>query len=258
MIQTPAALTAYLSALATQLPGVRHVITGEGSRQEESTKSTARYPQVLIETPDAYVPPGDDQLGLTTTIYVISRPQGSSHAHEDIATDDAYRIAMAMIMAIRAHASDDDHGFTLSDDAVEISPIVSKGSDQARGWMFDLRIMIDQHCATYDPDTFFMPQFRFEVSGDPGEPEISITDTSIGTATSDMWYREERSGTLQTVVELDDDTITLTATDPASTYRIVHIWMRMTRGDITLWSYARVHTADTGGISVPFIPHYPV
>lgn len=258
MISTPTQLTAYLAALASQMPGVRHVVTGEGSRQEESTKSSARYPQVLIETPEADIPASDDQKRLSTSIYILDLPQGSSHAQQDMATDRAYRIAETMVSAIRMHADSDEHGFSLTASDINITPIISRGSDQVRGWMFDLGISIDQHCDTWDPDAFFMPQFRVEVSGDPGAPSIAITDTSIGDGDRSMWYREEVAGALQTVVELDADTITLAATDPESTYRIVHIWLRMVQGSITLWTYARVHSGDRGGYSLPYIPHYPI
>jgi hypothetical protein len=259
MISTPSHLTAYLAALAAQLPDVRHVITGEGSRQEEGTKSTARYPQVQIETPEAYIPASGDQKGIGTTVYIIALPQGTSHAKEDLASDRAYRIAETMISAIRSHADSEEHGFSISEDMIEISPIISKGSDQARGWRFDLHVMIDQSCIDFDPDAFFMPQFRVAVSGDPDAPTISITDTSIGDSgiEREMWHREEVNGTLQTIVELDSDTIELDPTDPESTYRIVHIWMRMVSGGITLWTYARVHSGDTGGYSVPYAPHHP-
>lgn len=258
MISTPAQLTAYLYAMATQMPGVRHVITGEGSRQEESTKSSARYPQVLIETPEAGIPGGDDQKRMSTTIYVLDLPGGTLPAHQDMATDRAYRLAESLAYTIRIHADSDEHGFSLSTTEIEIMPIISKGSDQVRGWRFDLTVMIDQHCATWDPEAFFMPQFRVTVSGDPGAPTIAITDTSIGDADRSMWYREEVNGSLQSVVELDDDSITLSPTDPESTYRIVHIWLRMVQSGITLWTYARVHSGDTGGYSLPYIPHYPI
>lgn len=259
MISTPSHLTAYLAALAAQIPDVMHVITGEGSRQEGSTNATARYPQILIETPEAFMPAGGDQKGLSTSIYVLAMPAGTSHAKEDLASDRAYRVAEMYISAIRAHALSEDYGFTLAHDGVTIEPRIAKSSDQVRGWVFDLDILVDQHCSDFDPESFFMPQFRVAVSGDPGAPTISITDTSIGTPDYQMmWWREEIAGALQTVNELAGDEITLPPTDPVSTYRIVHIWMRMTSPGVSLWSYARVHSGDTGGISLPFIPHYPV
>jgi len=188
VIRTPSDLTGYLAALARQIPDVAHVITGEGSRQEESTKSTARYPQVLIETPETSIPASEDQKTLSTRIYVLALPQGTSHAREDIASDRAYRIIESIIYAIRSHVLDDEHGFSLGREEIDITPIISKGSDQVRGWTFDLIISIDQTCSTYDPNTFFMPQFRLVVTGDPGPPIIIITVTSIRSTTADMWY----------------------------------------------------------------------
>ena len=258
MIRTPSDFTGYLAALAAQLPGVAHVITGEGSRQEESTKSTARYPQVLIETPEVGIPLSDEQKTLSTRVFVLDIPGGSTHAKQDIAADRAYRIAEAFVSAMRIHALSEDLGFSLTHEEIDISPVIARGSDQVRGWTFDPGILVDQSCGDFDPDTFFMPQFEVRVSGDPGAPTISITSTSIGDGETAMWWREDIAGQLQSVQELEDDTIEMDATDPASTYRVVHIWMRMTGGDIELWCYARVHSADTGGISIPFIPHYPV
>lgn len=258
MIRTPTDLTAYLYALALQIPGVVQVITGEGSRQDESTTSKARYPQVLIETPEADLNLSQAQHMLSTRIFVIDRSQSDLQAHQDMATDRTYRIAEAIVGAIRAHILDDDIGLSLHGDSIEITPLISKGSDQLRGWTFEITITIDQRCSTFDTDTFYMPQFSVAVSGDPGHATLTITDTSIGTVERDMWYREEQDGVLLATVELNGTELILTPTDPVRDYRIIHLWMRMSRDGILLWTYARVHTRDRGGLSIPFIPHYPV
>ncbi len=259
MIRTPSDLTGYLYALALQLPDVAHVITGEGSRQEESTKSTARYPQVLIETPEASIPLSGDQKAMSTRIYVLAMSQGSTHAHEDQATDRAYRIAEAFISAIRAHALSEDHGFSLTRDDIEITPVIARGSDQLRGWTFDPGIMVDQSCGEYDADTFYMPQFTWANSEeDPHGASITITDTSIHgdeDATDMYWQEEYDQPEATTFPLLDGIRVDVILDGPA--FRIIHVWMRMT-GSHTLWAYARIDSRETTGRSTPFVTIYPI
>lgn len=259
MIRTPSDLTGYLYALALQLPDVAHVITGEGSRQEESTKSTARYPQVLIETPEASIPLSGDQKTMSTRIYVLASPQGSTHAHQDAAADRAYRITEAFISAIRAHALSEDHGFSLTSQDVEIIPVIARGSDQLRGWTFDPGIMVDQSCGEYDADTFYMPQFTWtndeeDVTG----ANITITDTSIhgDEDATQMYWQEEYDQPVATTFD-GPDGIRLNPIADGPAFRIIHVWMRMT-GAHQLYAYARIDSRETSGRSTPFVTIYPI
>jgi len=269
IIRTPSSLTAYLQTLATLLPGVRHVVTGEGSRSEAAALSMAHYPQMLIETPEVSIPRSEGPKTLMTRIFSLDLPGAKNDATHDLAGDRAYLNAEDMIAVIRSHSDDSDYGFSLMVDRMEIVPVIAHGSDQRRGWMFELEIEVDQdlcHDRTFDPADFSIPQFSWLNSEeDPTGANLTFTNLSIygPDFTGATWYwQEEIDQEEADVFDGDSDPIVIEPIVDGPPHRVVHVWLsielRIGSNGITLWTYARIDTRLASGISVPFIPHHPI
>lgn len=261
-ITTPAQLTAYLKAIAQQHPRVAHIITGEGSRQEESTRALAKYPQVRIETPEAAIPRAESQKILSSRIYVCGQVPPNNHADDDRIADEVYRIAENIISVIDSHTSEDELGISLATEQIEIKPMIAMGDDQLIVWMFDVEFEVDRALCKYnaiDPTDFFMPQFRWENNPEDADSSvISFSNESfLGVDAVLTWFWKENEAQ-PVAAEFDpDDGIELAAiaNKPG---RVIHVWLRATYGDVHIWTYARIiNGAEDAGTSIPFIPHYP-
>lgn len=258
MIGTPAQLTAYLQALATNHKLVALVITGEGSRHEAATRATVVYPLVTIETPSVAIPVSDDQKILSTRIYVVENGINQSQGAEDALLDKCYRIAEDLVFAIQQHV-DGEMNINIARDGIEILPIISNGSDQTSGWMFDVNILAEKDtCAIgYDMDDFFLPRFSWFLGNDnPAAPEINAEDETIGSGVTKEWfYREAHSQPEPDDFEIDQP-LELEAVS-GSTYRLIEVWLKATKGGRVLWSYCLIDTRFDKGVSGPHIPSYP-
>lgn len=259
-IITPGHLTAYLRAICVQHPMVRTVITGEGSRGEGATLASTDYPQVRIETPASVLPRAESQKTLTTRLYVLAMVADATEADDDRILDEAYRIAENIIQVIDMHTDDTDIGISLVDDRVSIQPVISMGSDQLRGWMFDINLEVDKMLCVqdlpFDPETFILPQFIWELQIEDDQIVVTLADESIADQdTVKTWYwKEAIAQPASTAFAGDEISI---AEDPAAAVRRIHVWLKLVRGGFEIYSYAQIDSDQAFGRSDSFIPHYP-
>lgn len=259
MIGTPAQLTAYLQALATNHPLVALVITGEGSRSEAATRHTVQYPLVKIETPSTGIPASMDEKSLYTRLYIITAAGNASEGLEDREQEICYRIAEDLVMTIQAHASDSFMGLSLTRESIEIEPVISVGSDQTRGWTFELSVLAEKDtCASqYDLDRFFMPQFSWMLGNDnAAAPEINTEDQTIGDGVTKDWYYREQLSQPAPAEFFPNEPLELEAVSGTS-YRLIEVWLKAQKNGKTIWSYSMIDTRFDKGASIPFIPSYP-
>lgn len=264
MIRTPSDYIGYLYALGVQHPLIAQVITGENMRQEESTLTTARYPQMHIETPSFGLPIAQKPRMMTGRVFILTNVPEGSNPHIDIASDLTFRIARGLTDAIMAHAADDLITLDTKDDTIEISPIEARGSDMLRGWVFELNVEVDLAvCTTDDIDmaAFILPQFDWENEVDPDHPTaavITIADQSLLPGSPDVtWYWQELFDQPVAVEFNPGDGLNLVSLSDGVQYRVIHVWMKVVFKSIELWAYAEIDSRRSAGRSVPFVPKLP-
>lgn len=260
MIRTPSDLTSYLIALAKQHPQVEQVVWNDRLRAEEATLATALYPQVDIETPIAMIPRSDSPMMLSTRVWILTNTGNEGHVEEDMGLHLTYTIGSNLIAAITRHADDNVINIALSGDGIELKPVVAIGSDQRRGWMFELDVEVDQSLCfgmPFDPDDFFMPQFSWTIEQSETH-NLTFTDTStLRAGVVATWYWKEEIA--QPVADTFNpaDGISLGIIPDGPEVRFIHVWLKLVADGVELWAYARITTEDSAGISTPYIPIYP-
>lgn len=261
-INTPAHLIAYLEALCLAHPLVRQVITGEGSRGEAATLATAEYPHVRIETPDVTIPRSESQKTLSTRIYVLGKSSEKGDKEDDRIANEAYRIAEDIVSAMDTHTNDGVVDIALAD-GIEINPCVAMGSDQLLGWMFDLSIHVNRHLCRdneFDTSAFMIPQFRWSNIPDAENNfVVSFQDLSIVPAGTVLtwFYQESVAQAIAAQFNPGDGILLALDENVDGVERILHVWLRIVKGDKQFWSYARILARESSGVSLPFIPFYP-
>lgn len=253
IIQSPADLASYLISIATQHRAVRHVVYGEHSRSESDTLAASQYPQVDIETPTVQIPPDQGPARMSTRIYVISSTTGGRIQDEDLTHDITYSIARDLINLICKHTDSILVDIELAA-PVQIIPIVARGSDQQRGWMFSLEFLVDNHrCLDdADPDALVIPQFSWRIV----EDTLTLTDLTLGATQPDIdfyWWKQSNIDSQAVEISVSD----LLDMDGGPGSRYMHLWLHAHIGEQDLWAYAYAAPGQTSGRSTPFVPRHP-
>lgn len=264
MITTPSDLLAYLSAVALTHPGVKQVVTGEDVRFEQKTLSGAMYPQIDIEAPRAILPIGQDPVTISTMVWVKVHTPGGNNADEDINLDLAFRIASDFVSTLRAHDYDNFFGLSLVDPSIRINPVFANTSDNLRGYVFEVNVSVNDPAPcnnSIDPAAVFVPIFSWvnATAGDPTALTVNLTNKSINAAGAALtWYYSEPITQATPVVAVDpfNDPIEI-APVPGQVNREVCLWLKMVKGGVTLWSFARIDSRASSGRSVPFMSKLP-
>lgn len=260
MIRTPADMLTYLKAVAEAHPLVEMVITGDDLRLAEDMLGKIKYIAVDIETPQHYIPVSEDQSSLMTRLYVYHNTPEQDRAHFDINHDTAHRVAASIVQCIKTHAENSDYGFSLPD-GFQIEPRLHVGSDNLVGWMVPIKISVDQDLCSFsdiDADDVIFPKFRWTNSTDsPATANISLANISIAESPSAVaWYWQEKWAQ-PAIALLEDDSIEVNSVSPAPPYRIIKVWLRITKGGKHYYAYAAIDSRYDSGWSTPYIPQLP-
>lgn len=266
-IRAPQDFTSYIQSIALQHPDVMCVIIGDMSRSEAGTTSTNSYPLILIEWPSVRRPRSQGPMKMYGRVFVLGTAPDALYAEEDALIASTYQIAINLVAIIQEHSYGNDYEFTLSADEMTIDPVAYLGSDQQRGWVFQVEMEVDQsmcHDMDHGVDYMSVPSFAWAYKA-----SLSFENTSIiGPAVeSQTWYWQDDIDQPDPIEFNPDDGISpsvLSDPDPDMPDRILQVWLLLTLHNGTrLWAYAGINLSEFGpgdnnGVSTNVIPSYPI